>query len=105
MKILQKYYHFRNWLSSKKRSHNNFSFLQTVKSLDDSKQLFKSHTFLKADVNEEIVESVRAFEKDGICYVGRLMVDPDFENLDIGTKALLETERLFAYYRGFELFT
>ena len=85
--------------------HNNFSIPPLVETLDDLKQLFKSHTFLKAEVNGEIVGSVRAFEKDGTCYVGRLMVDPDFQNLGIGTKLLLETKRLFAACRRFELFT
>ncbi len=85
--------------------YNDLSIPPLVESLNELKQIFKSHIFLKATVNGKIVGSVRAFEKDGTCYVGRLMVHPDFQNKGNGTKLLLKTECVFASCLRFELFT
>jgi ribosomal protein S18 acetylase RimI-like enzyme len=60
---------------------------------------------LKAMVDERIVGSVRAYEKDGTCYVGRLIVRPDVQNQGIGTRLMGEIEDIFSDAARFELFT
>ena len=85
--------------------YGDFRISPLVQTLDEMKDNFSSHVFLKATVDGRIIGSIRAFEKDGTCYVGRLIVHPDFQNRGIGTKLLEEIETLFMACGGFELFT
>jgi ribosomal protein S18 acetylase RimI-like enzyme len=73
--------------------------------MEELKDKFKTHLFLKAIVDGKIVGSVRVAQKDGACYVGRLMVHPDFQNQGVATKLLYESERRFSNCSRFELFT
>ena len=56
------------------------------------------------DENGVIIGSVRAKEKDGTVYIGKLMVRPDHQKKGYGKRLLLEVEQ---YYPGkrYELFT
>ncbi|MBR4947318.1 MAG: GNAT family N-acetyltransferase [Clostridiales bacterium] len=56
------------------------------------------------DENDVIIGSVRAHEKDGTVYIGKLMVRPDHQKKGYGKRLLLEVEK---YYPGkrYELFT
>jgi GNAT superfamily N-acetyltransferase len=60
---------------------------------------------LKAVVDERIVGSVRACERDGTCHVGRLIVHPELQNRGLGTRLLGEIEACFPDATRFELFT
>jgi GNAT superfamily N-acetyltransferase len=51
-----------------------------------------------------IVGSVRAYEKDGSCYIGRLIVHPGYQNKGIGKKLMKAIEKCFKGVR-LELFT
>ena len=51
-----------------------------------------------------IIGSVRAHEKDGTIYIGKLMVDPDHQRKGYGRRLLLEVEKYFPGKR-YELFT
>ena len=48
---------------------------------------------------------MRAFAEQGTCYIGRLIVHPDFQNQGTGTKLMNKIERLFNNSKRFELFT
>ena len=52
----------------------------------------------------QIIGSVRAYEKDGTAYIGKLMVHPDFRGQGHGTKLLNEIQKYYPYKR-YELFT
>jgi ribosomal protein S18 acetylase RimI-like enzyme len=53
-----------------------------------------------------IVGSVRAYEKESTCHIGRLIVHPDHQNRGLGTRLLREVERAFAgKCARYELFT
>lgn len=72
--------------------------------LDEVETAFKHHVFLKYVQNGKIVGSVKAIEKDGTCYIGKLMVHPDCQNKGIGKQLMNEIEQQFPNAR-FELFT
>ena len=54
--------------------------------------------------NGKIIGSVRAREKDGTVYIGKLMVDPGHQRKGYGRRLLLEVEKYFPGKR-YELFT
>ncbi|MBE5800888.1 MAG: GNAT family N-acetyltransferase [Clostridiales bacterium] len=66
---------------------------------------FNKGIILKA-VNEqdEIIGSVRAYQEQQSVYIGKLMVHPMEQKKGIGTKLLLEIEKLYPNLR-YELFT
>ena len=90
---------------SEAKTYNDFEIPPLTETLDDLKQLFKNHIFLKATVDGKIVGSVRASLNNGTCHIGRLVVDPQFQNQGIGKKLLFEIERKCASCKRFELFT
>lgn len=60
--------------------------------------------FLKIVLDRRIAGSVRAYEKNGTCHIGRLMVHPDYQRRGLGRRLM---EAVEACYKGarFELFT
>ncbi|MBR4430835.1 MAG: GNAT family N-acetyltransferase [Clostridiales bacterium] len=73
--------------------------------LDEVVEEYNEGLVLKmTDENGVIIGSVRAHEKDGTVYIGKLMVRPDHQKKGYGKRLLLEVEK---YYPGkrYELFT
>ena len=85
--------------------YDEFQIPPLVESLSQLKANFETYVFLKATVNGKIVGSVRVLRNDSTCEVARLMVHPDCQNRGIGTKLLLEAERVFPTCRRLVLFT
>ncbi len=75
--------------------YNDFNIPPLVQTLKDINDDFERQIFLKATINGKIIGSVRAFAKEKTCYVGRLIVHPDFQNQGIGTKLLNNIENIF----------
>jgi ribosomal protein S18 acetylase RimI-like enzyme len=76
-----------------------------TQTLEEVRNDFERQTFLKASMGGRIIGSVRAFLKEETCFIGRLIVHPDFQNQGIGTKLMNEVERHFSRAKRFELFT
>ena len=73
--------------------------------LDEVIEEFNNGIILKlTDENGSIIGSVRATEKNGTVYIGKLMVHPDHGCKGYGTKLLSEIENCYPDKR-FELFT
>ena len=73
--------------------------------IDEVKEEFRNGTILKMITEDgRIIGSVRAHEKGGTAYIGKLMVHPDLRGRGLGSALLSEIER---YYKGsrYELFT
>jgi GNAT superfamily N-acetyltransferase len=60
---------------------------------------------LKAVANRLIVGSVRACQENHTCYIGRLVVHPDYQNKGIGARLMNAIEGEFPGVKRFELFT
>lgn len=84
--------------------YNDFSIPPLTQTLEDFTSEAESSIILKVVEDRMIVGSVRAFEKDGSCYIGRLIVHPGYQNRGIGKKLMKAIEKCFAGVR-FELFT
>jgi ribosomal protein S18 acetylase RimI-like enzyme len=89
---------------SETKLHGDFQIPPLVETLEELKDKFKTHVFLKVTADGKIIGSVRVLQEDDTCYVGRLMVHPEFQNRGIAAKLLMEIERIFLCSR-FELFT
>ncbi len=66
---------------------------------------FDYQLFLKAKQNNKIIGSVRAFIKEGTCYIGKLIVHPDQQNSGLEKRLLNEIEKRFTNSERYEIFT
>ena len=87
------------------RLYADFQIPPLIETLEDLKDKFASHTFLKATADGKIIGTVRVQLEGNTCHVGRLAVHPDFQNQGVATKLLMEVERTFPTCGRFELFT
>ena len=85
--------------------YNDFTIPPLTQTLEGIKKDFENQFFLKAIIDGKIIGSVRAFVKEGTCYVGRLIVHPDFQNRGIGTHLMNRIEKDFKEAKRFEIFT
>lgn len=73
--------------------------------IDEVVEEFNSGVILKmVDDNNTIIGSVRAQERDGTVYIGKLMVHPEYRHKGYGTMLLSEIEKCYPDMR-YELFT
>jgi ech hydrogenase subunit C len=85
--------------------YNDESLPPFAQTLEELKKDFSSMVFLKAVMGGEIVGSVRALLKNDVCHIGRLIVNPIYQNLGIGRKLHTAIEQEFHQAKRFEVFT
>ena len=85
--------------------YDDYTIPPLTQTLEEIGADFEKQVFLKVSTDGRIVGSVRAYEQGGTCFVGRLIVHPDFQNQGVGTKLLNEVEETFNDAERFELFT
>ena len=78
------------------------ALLQTQAEID---QEFIVSTFLKAIQGGRLIGSVRGQLQKSTCFIGRVIVHPDCQNLGIGTQLMQAIEEKFPQARRYELFT
>ncbi len=76
-----------------------------TQSLEEVIKEFESNRILIAIRNGEIIGSVRGRMEKNTCYIGKLMVHPQFQNQGLGTRLMQEIESRFTQTTRFELFT
>lgn len=75
---------------------------QTIEGIRDD---FSRQAILKIEDNGRIIGSVRAYEKDGICYIGRVIVHPERQNKGLGKTLMKGIEDAFSTCTRYSLFT
>ncbi len=85
--------------------YNDFSIPPLLQTLEEIGKDFENQVFLKTVLDGKIIGSVRAFAREGTCYIGRLIVHPDFQNQGVGAELMRGIEETFKEARRFELFT
>ena len=99
------YWHYKNSpIHTEAVLYDNFEIPPLTQTIEDLIAQFDDHTFLKVVNSSQIVGSVRAMCRGDTCYIGRLIVHPDFQNQGIGTRLLCEIEKC-RHAERYELFT
>ena len=84
---------------------SDFTIPPLHQTLDEIRSEFEHQVFLKVKLENKIIGSIRCFLEQGTCYIGKLIVHPDFQNRGIGTQLLLAAENQFPEAKRYELFT
>jgi N-acetylglutamate synthase-like GNAT family acetyltransferase len=84
---------------------NDYTIPPLMQALEEMEQDFQKQVVLKATIDGRIVGSVRAYTKDGTCYIGRVIVHPDCQNRGLGKQIMKAIEDHFATADRYELFT
>ncbi len=85
--------------------YNDYTLPPLTQTLTGIQADFAKMGVLKAVVDGQIVGSARGYEQAETCYIGRVIVHPDFQGRGIGKKLMDELEGRFAGVKRFELFT
>lgn len=85
--------------------YEDYTIPPLVETPEQLQNQFSIKVFWKATSRDRMVGSVRAYAKEGTCYIERLIVDPEHRRLGIGTALLQRIEAAFPGVRRFELFT
>lgn len=90
---------------SEAKLYNDWSLPALTQTVESLTQEIKQDIVLKAIINSKVVGSVRAKLIDGICKIGRLIVDPEFQGQGIGSALLKQIENYYSSAISYELFT
>ena len=85
--------------------YNDPAIPPLLQTLDSLKEEFFRSTFLKVTAGNSIIASVRTSERDGTVQIGKLIVQPEFQNKGIGRTLLTAAESANPQAVRFELFT
>jgi len=84
--------------------HDDFTIQPLRQTLDELVEEYHKGVILKAELDGEIIGSVRAYADGDTVYIGKLMVHPDYQDKGLG-KRLLEAIEEKLHRKRFELFT
>ncbi len=90
---------------SEAQIYNDFNIPPLTESLDEIQKAFAYQLFLKIERGGAVLGSVRAFETEGVCQIGRLIVMQSHQNQGYGSRLLNEIETKFPQAEKYELFT
>lgn len=85
--------------------YNDYSIAPLSQTIQELQEEFKTNTILQVIDDNEVVGSIRAFEKNGTCFIGRVIVHPRYQNKGIGALLMNAIEKEFCTVNRFELFT
>ena len=85
--------------------YHDFSIPPLLQTLEEIKEDFHHQKFLKVIFNNMIIGSVRAYQEGETCFIGRLIVHPDYQNKGLGTRLMKAVEKTFNHVKRYELFT
>lgn len=90
---------------SEAKLYNNYEIEPLKQTIESIQEDFRTHTFLKAVYNNRIIGSVKGRNTGEYCWIGKLIVHPDFQNQGLGRKLMTEIENYFPESEKYVLFT
>ncbi len=90
---------------SEAQIYDDYDIPPLTQTLGELKADFEHKSILKAIRDGRIVGSVNGFTKDDRCFIGRLMVHPEYQGRGIGSMLMEAIENRFADVSSWELFT
>ncbi|PKM93104.1 MAG: GNAT family N-acetyltransferase [Firmicutes bacterium HGW-Firmicutes-1] len=85
--------------------YNDYKIPPMVQTIEELQEEFSHGLILKAVEESKIIGSIRAYEKDNVCYIGRVIVHPNFQNKGIGRRLMNDIESSYPKCSKFELYT
>ncbi len=85
--------------------YHDYSIPPLTQTLEQTRDDFAKQTVLKATSEGQVIGSVRGYLSQGTCYIGKLIVHPDFQNQGIGSRLMAAIEGHFSQAQRYELFT
>ncbi|MFD0587481.1 GNAT family N-acetyltransferase [Paenibacillus sp. GCM10027627] len=85
--------------------YSDFTIQPLTQTLDQIEEEFLQWHFYKVELDGKLVGSVRAQMKEGTVAIGKLIVDPSYQNQGFGTALMTYAEQQFEAAERFELFT
>ncbi len=91
------------FLSEAKR-YDDFSIPPLTETIEETRKAFNDNVILKAAIDGVIIGSVRGqLTDDNACYIGRLIVHPDFQKRGIGSRLMQAIEAEFPQVKKYIL--
>mgnify|MGYP006420776887 FL=1 len=84
---------------------DDFTIPPLHQTIEEIQSEFRHQIFLKVELNDAIIGSVRTCLEGKTCYIGKLIVHPKNQNTGIGKKLLHAAEKQFPDAERYELFT
>ena len=75
--------------------YDDFTLTPLRQTLEELQKDFDDKVFLKAVMDGKLIGSVRAYQWQSSCFIGRLVVHPMYRNFGIGSRLLKEIEACF----------
>ncbi len=85
--------------------YDNFNIPPLTQTLPEIEDEFKKRVFIKASLEGKLAGSVRAHMENGVCHIGRLIVDPALQRRGIGARLMQAIEKRFDSAKLYEVFT
>lgn len=85
--------------------YQDFTIPPIVQTVIDARRDFETQSILKLVVGNEIIGSVRAYMEENTCFISKLIVERQFQNMGFGKLLLKAIEEKFPHAQRFELFT
>jgi len=85
--------------------YDNYNIEPLTQTLESIKNDFNKYVFLKAVFKNKIIGSIKLRAENNSCWLGRLMVAPDFQGKGLGRRLLKEAENIFPGIHVYYLFT
>jgi GNAT superfamily N-acetyltransferase len=85
--------------------YNDFNIEPLTQTYDSLSEDFKEYIYLKAVYKNKIIGSVRGRSTPDCCWVGRVVVHPEFQNHGIGKRLMFGIEKEFPKAKQFQLCT
>ena len=85
--------------------YEDYNIPPLKQTLAEIEKEYEEWTIYKAMINGNIIGSVRTMIKNETCFIGKLMVQPDYQNQGIGAKLMRTVEESLRNIKKIELFT